>query len=214
MRVLLVLLLSLISTIQWSFVGQTLISYVENLERNDPFLLPIDFPLNWSLNFLKIPILELYQAKIISAQLISPTEGFLLDFKNDTVSIVIRDSTLKIDGTMDYMLLGQTPTIPLHLTINNLFLFLVVPSSPKCSVHIPNLDITIGFKVLGGVISKLAKEPLRKLLMEKLCAEIAETLELPVDLMFSKYGSKALDGRNATSLFELRNLLSELDENI
>lgn len=94
------------STTQWSFIGQTIISYVENLERNDPLLLPIDFPLNWSLNFLKvsqsfitfrkwfnslkIPILELYQAKIVSAQLLSPTEGFLLDFQNDTVSITVR----------------------------------------------------------------------------------------------------------------------------
>ncbi|GMS88989.1 hypothetical protein PENTCL1PPCAC_11164 [Pristionchus entomophagus] len=213
MRVSLVFLIYLHSTSPWSFIGQTLISYVENLERNDPFLLPIDFPLNWSLNFLKIPILQLYQAKIVSAQLLSPTEGFLLDFKNDTLSITIRDSIMNIDGTLDYMLLGQTPTIPLRVSIHNLFLFLVMPNSPKCSVHIPSLEITIGFKVLGGVISRLAKEPLRQFLMEKLCSEISETLEFPVDLIFSKYGP-ALNGRNATSLFELRNLLSELDENI
>ncbi|KAF8358646.1 unc-69 [Pristionchus pacificus] len=213
MRLPFVFLIFLHSTTQWSFIGQTIFSYVENLERNDPFLLPIDFPLNWSLNFLKIPILELYQAKIVSAQLLSPTEGFLLDFQNDTVSITIRDSTMNIEGTLDYMLLGQRPTIPLHVTISNLFLSIVMPSTTNCSIQIPTLDITIGFKILGGLISRLAKEPLRKFLIHKLCPEIGEGLEFPVELIFSQYGSD-LNGRNATSLFELRNLLRELDDNI
>ncbi|GMT18584.1 hypothetical protein PFISCL1PPCAC_9881, partial [Pristionchus fissidentatus] len=140
MRVPLLLLIYIHSTSQWSFIGQTLISYVANLEKNDPFLLPIDFPLNWSLNFLKIPILELYQAKIVSAQLLSPTEGFFLDFKDDTISITIKDSTMHIEGTLDYMLLGQEPTIPMHVTINNFYLFLTMPNSTQCSTLIPSLD--------------------------------------------------------------------------